>query len=460
MSHRKYRAPRHGSLRFLPRKRCRRHRGRVRSFPPDNLKQEPHLTAFIGYKAGMTHIMRNLKRPGSKADGKDIVEAVTIIETPPIIVVGLVGYVKTPSGLRSITTVWSSHMDDSFRRRFYKNWTRSKKKAFTKWQQQFSQVGGGEDPIEVKRRLDYIRKYGDVVRVIAHSQVKKIKNLRMKKAHVMEIQINGGNVAEKVDFAFKLFEKSVSVKNVFNANECIDTIAITKGHGKKGVVSRFGVAKLPRKTHRGLRRVACIGSWHPGRVRYSVARHGQKGFHHRTEIHKKIYRIGDAIQYDEDGKPTIFNAKTEFDLTSKNITPMGGFVRYGVVKQDYIMIKGSCPGPKKRPISLRKPIIIPSSSMAKEEIALKFIDTSSQFGNGRFQTSEEKKEWYGPTKKDRLEESKRKAAEKKRQQKQEKQQSNENKQEEEKKVDKKKSNDISGKGASKKSSGKGSKKKI
>jgi len=379
-------------LRFLPRKRCRRHRGRIRSFPPDNIKREPHLTAFIGYKAGMTHIMRTLKRPGSKADGKDIVEAVTIVETPPIMVVGLVGYVKTPSGLRSITTVWSSHMDDSFRRRFYKNWTRSKKKAFTKWSQQFSQVQTGEDPKEVKRRLDYIKKYADVIRVIAHSQIKKIKNLQMKKAHVMEIQVNGGaNVAEKVDFGYKLFEKAVSVKSVFHANECLDTIAVTKGHGKKGVVSRFGVARLPRKTHRGLRRVACVGSWHPGRIRFTVARAGQKGYHHRTEIHKKIYRIGDAIEYNEDGKPTVFTAKTDFDLTAKNITPMGGFVRYGIVKQEYLMLKGTCPGPKKRPITLRKPIVQPSSSMAKEEIALKFIDTSSQYGNGRFQTIEEKK---------------------------------------------------------------------
>jgi len=128
---------------------------------------------------------------------------------------------------------------------------------------------------------------------------------------------------------------------------------------------------------------------------------------------KKIYRIGDAIEYDADGKPTKFNASTDFDLTAKSITPMGGFVRYGVVKQDYIMIRGSCPGPKKRPITLRKPIVTPNSSIAKEDISLKFIDTSSQYGNGRFQTVEEKKEWFGPTKKDRLEESKRKAAEKK-----------------------------------------------
>jgi len=317
MSHRKYRAPRHGSLKFLPKKRCRRHRGRIRSFPPDRKSEAPHLTAFIGYKAGMTHIMRRLNRPGSKAHDKDIVEGVTIIETPPMIVVGLVGYTKTPGGCRSICTVWASHTDDSFRRRFYKNWTQSKKKAFTKWQQLWSDAKSGEEPTEVRRRLNFIKKYANVVRVIAHSQVKKLKNLGLKKAHIMEIQINGGNVVEKVDFGYKLFEKPLSVKTIFHENECLDTIAVTKGHGTKGVINRFGTRRLPRKTHRGLRKVACVGAWHPPRIRYTIARAGQKGYHHRTEIHKKIYRIGDAIEYGEDGKAITFSASTEFDLTKK-----------------------------------------------------------------------------------------------------------------------------------------------
>jgi Ribosomal protein L3 len=41
-----------------------------------------HLTAFAGYKAGMTHIVRDLDRPGSKMHKKEVVEAVTIIEVP------------------------------------------------------------------------------------------------------------------------------------------------------------------------------------------------------------------------------------------------------------------------------------------------------------------------------------------------------------------------------------------
>lgn len=53
---------------------------------------------------------------------KEVVEAVTIVETPPMIVVGVVGYVNTPRGLRSFKTVFAEHMSDECKRRFYKNW--------------------------------------------------------------------------------------------------------------------------------------------------------------------------------------------------------------------------------------------------------------------------------------------------------------------------------------------------
>ena len=85
-------------------------------------------------------------------------------------------------------------------------------------------------------------------------------------------------------------------------------------HIFKGVTFRWGTKKLPRKTHKGLRKVACIGAWHPSRVQYSVARAGQKGYHHRTEMNKKIYRIGDGTD------PR--NASTATDITEKTITPM------------------------------------------------------------------------------------------------------------------------------------------
>ena len=105
---------------------------------------------------------------------------------------------------------------------------------------------------------------------------------------MMEVQINGGSTSDKVDFATGLFEKQVPVDAVFTQNEMLDVIGVTKGRGYEGVTTRWGTTRLPRKSHRGLRKVACIGAWHPAKVQYSVARPGQNGFHHRTEMNKKV----------------------------------------------------------------------------------------------------------------------------------------------------------------------------
>ena len=123
-------------------------------------------------------------------------------------------------------------------------------------------------------------------------QIKKMKGLKQKKAHLMEIQVNGGTIAEKVDYAYSFFEKEVPVDSIFQKDEMIDIIGVTRGKGYEGVVTRWGVTRLPRKTHRGLRKVACIGAWHPARVSYTVARAGQNGYHHRTELNKKVYKVG------------------------------------------------------------------------------------------------------------------------------------------------------------------------
>jgi len=133
MSHRKFEAPRHGNLGFRPRRRTRHHRGKCRSFPRDDRSKKCHLTAFAGFKVGMTHIVRDVDKIGSRLHKKEVVEAVTIIETPPITVVGLVGYIDTPRGLRALTTVWATKLERNTMRRFYKNWMNSKKKAFTKY---------------------------------------------------------------------------------------------------------------------------------------------------------------------------------------------------------------------------------------------------------------------------------------------------------------------------------------
>jgi len=192
------------------------------------------------------------------------------------------------------------------------------------------------------------------------------------------------------------FEKPVSIEAIFKENEMIDVIGVTKGKGFEGVITRWGTTMLPRKTHKGLRKVACIGAWHPSRVNFSVPRAGQHGYYHRTERNKKVYRIGKSIK--GEGGKHVHNAITEFDLTEKSITPLGGFPHYGVITEDYIMLKGAIMGPKKRVITLRKALLPQTSRTALEQVKLKFIDTSSKFGHGRFQTAEEKGKFMGPLK--------------------------------------------------------------
>lgn len=124
----------------------------------------------MAYKAGMTHVVRDLDRPGSKMHKKEVVEAVTVVEAPPLAVVGIVGYVQTPRGLRSLTTVWAEHLSEEVRRRFYKNWYCSKKKAFSKYAKKYE--NGHKD---ITREIERIKKYCQVVRVLTHTQIRKLQ---------------------------------------------------------------------------------------------------------------------------------------------------------------------------------------------------------------------------------------------------------------------------------------------
>jgi large subunit ribosomal protein L3e len=151
-------------------------------------------------------------------------------------VCGVVGYVETPRGLRSLTTVWATHLSDEVKRRFYKNWYKSKKKAFTK----YTAAAAGPKSTTAKD-LERIKKYCQVVRVLVHTQIRKVP-VGQKKAHLMEIQVNGGSIADKVDWANSHFEKEVEITDVFAQDEMIDVIAVTKGKGMAGVTARWGEA--------------------------------------------------------------------------------------------------------------------------------------------------------------------------------------------------------------------------
>ena len=335
----------------------------------------------------MTHVLRDVVRAASRLNKKEAVEPVTILETPPMMAIGVIGYKETVQGLKPVTTAWATFVSPEVKRNFYTRWyAKDSKKAFGSLKEK-------ADAGEMTKRLSEIKKEAAVVRVIAHTQMNKL-SLGQKKAHIIEIQVNGGDVSAKVDFAASLLEKEINVKDVFAEGELVDTIGVGKGFGWEGVIHRYGTKRLQKKTHRGRRKVACIGPWNPMRVLWTVARYGQRGCHHRTEMNKRIYRIGEAAV---EGKVNE-TGSTQFDLTKKSINPMGGFPHYGLVKNDFIMIKGSCVGTVKRAITLRKPINVYTKRIATEEINLKWIDTASKFGHGRFQTKEESMKFLGKLK--------------------------------------------------------------
>lgn len=244
----------------------------------------------------------------------------------------------------------------------------------------------------VNKDLAVLEKKADVIRVLSHPKMSDIRHVGKIKAPLLEVQVNGGKVAEKLKWAREHLEKELRVSDVLSLGGFVDVIGVTKGKGFEGVTARYGCKKLPRKTHKGLRKVGCIGAWHPERVRWTIARAGQNGYHHRTEANKRILRIGKSARECKD------NATTEADVTQKNITPLGGFPHYGEVLNDFVMLKGCTVGTKKRTLVLRQSLFAPNLTQEASVVNVKFIDTSSKMGHGRFQTQEEKQRHFGKIK--------------------------------------------------------------
>jgi large subunit ribosomal protein L3 len=153
--------------------------------------------------------------------------------------------------------------------------------------------------------------------------------------------VDGGSIQEQLKYAKSLLGKTVSITDVFKEGHYLDAIAITKGKGFQGPVKRWGINILPRKSRKTKRGVAAIGPWKPARVLYTVPRAGQMGYHQRTEYNKRILKIG---------------------VDGKEVTPKGGFVKYGEVKGTYVIIDGSLPGPAKRLVRMRYPVRPPTKA--------------------------------------------------------------------------------------------------
>ncbi|MBS7647572.1 MAG: 50S ribosomal protein L3 [Candidatus Bathyarchaeia archaeon] len=312
MGHRKHHAPKHGSLAYLPRKRAKSILARIRYWP-EIQADTPKLLGFIGYKAGMTYAVVVEDRKRSPNFGKEVVRPVTVVETPPLLICGVRAYTKTPYGLRTFAEAWMEDPPDDLER-------------VLTIPEKFNTA---ENLKKIEENLDKISK----IRVIAITQPRQT-GLPKKKPDISEIEIGGGSIQQRFEYAKSILGKTVSPAEVFREGQHVDVIAVTTGKGFQGPVKRWGVKILQHKGRKTKRGVATLGPWNPHHVLYTVPRAGQMGFHQRTEYNKRILKIG------KDGK---------------EITPKGGFIRYGIVRGPYILIEGSIPGPEKRPIKLRYP---------------------------------------------------------------------------------------------------------
>jgi len=311
MGHRHKSAPRHGSLAYLPRGRAKRTVGRIRFWP--KVEEGPTMLGFMGYKAGMTHIMMVEDKPGSLHLGKEASHPATILDVPPIIVFAIRAYTKDQYGLHTFTEAWMKSPPKDFDRALVLP----------------EEFNTEENLKKIEENLEKIAE----IRLLAATQPRLVA-VPKKKPDISEIKVDGGSIKEQVEYAKSLLGKNVSITDVFKEGHFMDAIAITKGKGFQGPVKRWGINILPRKSRKTKRGVASIGPWRPARVLYTVPRAGQMGYHQRTEYNKRILKIG---------------------VAGKDVTPKGGFVRYGEVKGTYVIVDGSLPGPVKRLVRLRYP---------------------------------------------------------------------------------------------------------
>ena len=259
----------------------------------------------------MTYALAMDNRQGSLTFGKEIVIPMTVIESPPMLACALRAYTKTYEGLQTFGEAWMEKPPKDFDR-------------IISLPEKFSTEAG---LTKIESSLDKIID----LRMVLATQPRLAKRNK-KKPDLIEMKIGGGTVKEQFEYAKKILGTEVKLADFIKEGQALDTIGITKGKGIQGPVKRWGIRRKFHKARKTVRQVGSIGAWTPHYVMYSVPRAGQMGFHQRTEYNKLVIKVGN------DGP---------------EITPKGGFLRYGVINSDYIMVKGSVPGTTNRLIVMR-----------------------------------------------------------------------------------------------------------
>jgi len=325
--------PRAGSRAFWPKKRAKRIYPRLKHSPQlDIVAKKVSGTRpleFAGYKAGMTHVIFNDTRKKSVSHGMDVSKAVSVIECPPLFVFGIKLYSRTSDGYATMGMVWSKDLKRDIVRKL--DVPKKTKASVQDFEGRLAQVAD--------------------VRVLVQTQPRDT-GIGKKKPEVFELNLSG-STGEKWQYAKEKLGKEIDVRDVFSEGEYVDVKGVTKGKGYQGPVKRFGIKIRSRKNKGKMRHLGTMGPVTPSRVLPgAIAQAGQMGFQTRTEFNKRLVKIGsDGVRID------------------------GGFINYGEVRKNYVLIEGSVPGAKKRLIFFRKSF---RRMDEREPTELKSIHTGSQ----------------------------------------------------------------------------------
>ena len=281
-------------MQFWPRVRSKLNYPRIRNWPGS---KEAKILGFAGYKIGMTHTLINDNRQTSLTKGTDIFCPITVVECPPLKTTSIRFYKNTKNGSKLISELF----DDSIGK-------------------------------ELERKIIVHKKKGkeaenfDFVRLLCYTQP-KLTGMGKKKPEMFEVGI-GGAKEQQLTYAKEKLGKEISISEVFKEGQQLDAHSITKGKGFQGPVRRFGITLRHHKSEKSRRNPGSLGAWRAqGHIMWRTAHAGRMGNHLRTEYNKWIIKIGN--------KPDEINVN-------------GGFVHYGLVKNQYLLIKGSIGGPPKR----------------------------------------------------------------------------------------------------------------
>lgn len=297
---------RSGSLGFKPKVRAERTYPEVNTWPETD---EVKPLGFAGYKAGMTRVLMVDDTEGA-TQGQEVAEAVTVLEVPDLRVYGARFFTEdVNTGEQVFTEAWTDSPGPELQRAT-----------------DIPKDGNLENLEKAKDNIDHISD----VRLLVHTRPGE-SGVSRDKAENFEVGI-GGTVEEKLEYAEEMIGKQFSFTDVMEPGEYSDVSAVTKGKGTEGPVKRYGIKKLGHKTQKKRRKAGNVGPWHPDTLSWRVPLPGQQGFNNRTELNKRI------LDYGED---------------PEEVQQEGGFKNYGEIDSNYLIVKGSVPGPSERLIRLR-----------------------------------------------------------------------------------------------------------